>query len=148
MTTFNSRRRARQVLVTMLGAAVALFATASVAFAEVIDSGHTVTTNITTNPCGLSDGPIVLTTDSHWETRLQADGTVITHFQNHSEGVSANGTKYIANRQSTTTTSAGSTSAEAEVEIRRISAGSGQIALITIIGTFPGQLTTTVRCVG
>src|SRR5438045_4558933 len=148
MTTFNSRRGARQVLVTVLGAAVALFATASVAFAEVIDSGHTVTTNITTNPCGLSDGPIVLTTDSHWETRLQPDGTVITHFQNHSEGVSANGTKYIANRQATVTTAAGSTINVVDVEIRRISAGPGPNAVITVTGTIPGSLITTVRSQG
>ena len=90
-------------------AALTLLATQSTALADVIDSGHTVTSNVVANPCDTADGPITLTTDTRWETRLQPDGTVISHFLNHSEGVSANGTKYIANRQATVTTAAGST---------------------------------------
>jgi hypothetical protein len=81
-------------------------------------------------------------------TRLQPDGTVIGHFHNHSEGVSATGTKYIANRQATTTTPAGSSTAEVDVVIRRISAGPGSNAVITVTGTVPGPLITTIRCVG
>ena len=141
-------RFARRIFATMLATALLALATAAVASAEVIDSGRLVSTNVVTNPCDPGDGLIVLTTDTRWETRLQPDGTLITHFVNHSEGVSANGTKYIANRQATTTTPAGSTTAEVEVEIRRISAGPGPNAMITITGTVGGSLTTTVRCVG
>jgi len=129
-------------------AALTLLATQSTALADVIDSGHTVTTNVVTNPCDTADGPITLTTDTRWETRLQPDGTVISHFLNHSEGVSANGTKYIANRQATVTTAAGSTINVVDVEIRRISAGPGPNAVITVTGTIPGSLITTVRCEG
>jgi hypothetical protein len=129
-------------------AALTLLATQSTAFADVIDSGHTVTTNVVTNPCDPADGPITITTDTRWETRLQPDGTVISHFLNHSEGVSANGTKYIANRQATTVTPAGSTVGQVQVEIRRISAGPGDNAMITVTGTVPGSLTTTIRCIG
>ena len=148
MATLNSRQAARQLLVTMLGVALALLAMASIASAEVIDSGHTVTTNVVINPCDPGDGSITITTDTRWETRLQPDGTVISHFVNHSEGVSANGTRYIANRQATTVTPAGSTTAQVEVEIRRISAGPGDNAVITVTGRVPGPLTTTIRCVG
>lgn len=129
-------------------AALVVLATQSSALADVIDSGHTVTTNVVTNPCDTADGLITITTDTRWETRLQPDGTVISHFLNHSEGVSVNGTKYIANRQATTVTPAGSTTAQVEVEIRRISAGPGDNAVIMVTGTLPGPLTTTVRCVG
>ncbi len=129
-------------------AALTLLATRSTALADVIDSGHTVTTNVVANPCDTADGPITITTDTRWETRLQPDGTVISHFLNHSEGVSANGTKYIANRQATTTTAAGSTITVVDVEIRRVSAGPGPNAMITVTGTIPGSLITTVRCVG
>ena len=139
---------ARRCITTMFATALLAFATAAVADAEVIDSGHVVSTNAVTNPCDLGDGLIVLTTDTRWETRLQPDGTLITHFVNHSSGVSANGTKYIANRQSTGTTPAGSTAVEVEVEIVRISAGAGPNAMITITGTVGGPLTTTLRCVG
>jgi hypothetical protein len=132
----------------MLTIGTLILGTSSVALAEVIDSGHTITTNVVTNPCDAGDGLIVITTDTRWETRLQPDGTVISHFLNHSEGVSANGTKYIANRQATTVTPAGSTTAQVEVEIRRISAGPGDNAVITVTGTVPGSLTTTIRCVG
>jgi hypothetical protein len=129
-------------------AALTLLAMHSTALADVIDSGHTVTTNVVTNPCDTADGLITITTDTRWETRLQPDGTVISHFLNHSEGVSANGTKYIANRQATTTTAAGSTISVVDVEIRRVSAGPGPNAVITVTGTIPGSLATTVRCVG
>ncbi len=134
--------------ISIVVAALTLLATPSVALAEVIDIGHTVTTNVVINPCDAADGPITITTDTRWETRLQPDGTLVSHFLNHSEGVSANGTMYIANRQATTTTPAGSTTATVEVEIRRVSAGPGQNAIITVTGTIPGTLTTTVRCVG
>ncbi len=129
-------------------AAFTLLATHSTALAEVIDSGHTTTTNIVTNPCDTADGPITITTDTRWETRLQPDGTVVSHFHNHSEGVSANGTKYIANRQAINVTPVGSTSAEVEVVIRRISAGPGDNAEIRVTGTVPGPLTTTITCGG
>lgn len=115
--------------------ALTLLPTASAAFADVVDSGHTVTTNVVTNPCDPGDGLITITTDTRWETRLQPDGALISHFLNHSEGVSANGTKYIANRQATTVTPAGSTTAQVEVEIRRISAGSGP----TVSSQAPGR---------
>ncbi|HEV8535218.1 MAG TPA: hypothetical protein VGR87_05780 [Candidatus Limnocylindria bacterium] len=132
----------------MLATTLAVLATASVASADVVDSGHTVTSNVVTNPCDPGDGDILLTTDTRWVIRLQPDGTVVGHFHNHSVGVSANGTKYIANRQATTTAPAGSTVVEVEVEIRRISAGSGPNAVITVTGTVPGSLNTTIRCVG
>ena len=138
----------RRSVVTLLGVALALVATASSASAEVVDSGHTVTTNVVVNACDPADGLITITTDSHWETRLQPDGTLVSHFVNHSEGMSANGTKYIANRQATTVTPASSTTAQVEVEIRRISAGPGDNVVISITGTFPGTLTTTVSCTG
>jgi hypothetical protein len=141
-------RAARLIIGTVLATFLAVFATASVAHAEVIDSGHTVMTNAVTNPCDPSDGVIVITTDTRWVTRLQPDGTGVAHFHNHSEGVSANGTKYIANRQAINTTADGSTTAQVEVEIRRISAGPGDNAVITVTGTVPGPLTTTVRCIG
>ena len=141
-------RHARQIQVTLVGVTVALFAMGSAVSADVIDSGHTVTTNVITNPCDPADGLITITTDTRWETRLQPDGTVVSHFVNHSEGVSANGTKYIANRQATNTTPAGSTTVAVDVEIRRISAGPGDNAVITITGTIPGTLTTTVTCSG
>jgi hypothetical protein len=148
MTIHAALRVARRFFTTMFAAALLAFATAAVADAEVIDSGHVVSTNVVTNPCDLGDGLIVLTTDSRWETRLQPDGTLITHFVNQSEGVSANGTRYVANRQATSTTPAGSTAVEVEVEIVRVSAGPGPNAIITITGTLGGPLTTTVRCVG
>ncbi len=148
MRDLIGRRARRRVLITMLGVAVALFARTPVALAGVIDSGHTITTNVATNPCDPADGPIVLTTDTRWETRLQPDGSLITHFVNHSEGTSANGTKYIANRQAVVTTPAGSTAQEVEVEIRRVSAGPHPNAIITFTGTIPGTLTMTLRCVG
>ena len=129
-------------------AALFVLASPSVALADVVEVGHTVTTNVVTNPCDPSDGLIVITTDTRWETRLQPDGSVISHFLNHSEGVSANGTKYVANRQATTETPAGSTTAEVQVEIRRISAGPGANAVIMVTGTVPGSLTTTTRCIG
>ena len=130
--------------------AVAFFTLAapSVALADVVEIGHTTMTNIVVNPCDPSDGRITITTETRWETRLQPDGTTISHFLNHSEGVSANGTRYIANRQAVTVTPEGSTTAQVEVEIRRISAGPGDNAIITITGTAPGPLTTTFRCVG
>ena len=131
-----------------IAAAFFLLAAPSAAFADVVEIGHTVTTNVVTNPCDAADGPITITTDTRWETRIQPDGTVISHFLNHSEGVSANGTKYIANRQATIVTPAGSTTAQVEVEIRRISAGPGDNAVIMVTGTIPGTLTTTVRCNG
>jgi hypothetical protein len=134
--------------ISIVVAALTVLATPSVALADVIDSGHTVMTNVVTNPCDTADGPITITTDTRWETRLQPDGTVISHFLNHSEGTSANGTKYIANRQAVVTTPAGSTTASVEIEIRRLSAGPGPNAIITITGTIPGTLTTTVRCEG
>ncbi len=148
MTIPGVPRFARRLFTTIFATALLAFATTAVADAEVIDSGHIVSTNVVTNPCDPGDGLIVLTTDTRWETRLQPDGTVITHFVNHSEGLSANGTKYIANRQSTGTTPSGSTATQVEVEIRRISAGPGPNATITITGTIGGALTTTVRCVG
>jgi len=148
MTIPGVPRFARRLFTTMFAAALLALATTAVADAEVIDSGHVVATNVVTNPCDPGDGLIVLTTDTRWETRLQPDGTLITHFVNHSEGLSANGTKYIANRQATGTTPAGSSATEVEVEIRRISAGPGPNAIITITGTIGGPLTTTVRCVG
>jgi hypothetical protein len=142
------RLAARHAPGTMLAIIVLTFGVSTAAYAEVIDSGHTVTTNVVTNPCDAADGLIVITTDTLWVTRLQPDGTVVSHFHNHSEGVSANGTKYIANRQATTTTAADSTTAQVEVEIRRISAGPGDNAVFTVTGAVPGTLTTTVRCVG
>jgi hypothetical protein len=129
-------------------AALVLLAMPGVALAEVIDSGHTVTTNVVTNPCDPADGLITITTDTRWETRLQPDGTVVSQFSNHSEGVSANGTKYIANRQAINVTPAGSTTVEVEVVIRRISAGPGDNAVIMVTGTLPGALTTTTTCRG
>jgi hypothetical protein len=137
-----------RILGTMLTTTLAVLASASVASAEVIDSGHTVMTNMNTNPCDPDDGVIVITTDTRWVTRLQPDGTVIGHFHNHSEGLSSNGTKYIANRQATTTTPDDSTTAQVDVVIRRISAGPGLNAEIRVTGTVPGPLTTTIRCVG
>lgn len=148
MKTTQMRRAGRQALGQMLACVILLLGLSSVANADVIDSGHTVTTNVVTNACDPGDGLITITTDTRWETRLQPDGTLIGHFLNHSEGVSANGTKYIANRQATTMTPAGSTIAQVEVEIRRISAGPGPNAVITVTGTVPGSLTTTIRCVG
>jgi len=148
MTIPGVPRLARRIFATMLATALLAVATTAVADAEVIDSGHVVSTNVVTNPCDPADGLIVLTTDSRWETRLQPDGTLITHFVNHSSGVSANGTEYIANRQATSTTPAGSTAVEVEVEIVRIGAGPGPNAMITVTGTLGGTLTTTVRCVG
>jgi|SRR5713101_2356590 len=148
MTLSRVSRSARRVFATILVAAVGVLAAGSFAQAEVTETGHTVTTNFVMNPCDPGDGLIVITTDTRWETRLQPDGSQISHFLNHSEGVSANGTIYIANRQATTVTAAGSTTAQVEVEIRRISAGPGPNALITVTGTIPGPLTTTVRCVG
>lgn len=138
----------RRSVVTFLGVALALVAAASSASAEVVDSGHTVTTNVVVNACDPADGLITITTDTRWETRLQPDGTLVSHFVNHSEGISANGTKYIANRQATTVTPAGSTTAQVEVEIRRISAGPGDNVVIRITGTIPGTLTTNVSCSG
>jgi len=148
MMKLNSRRTGRGIAGMLAAIALTLLLSASVASAEVIDRGHTVTTNVATNPCDPADGPIVLTTDTRWETRLQPDGSVITHFDNHSDGVSANGTKYIANRQAIITTPAGSTTQEVEVEIRRVSAGPGPNAVITFSGSLPGTLTMTLRCVG
>ena len=148
MTIPGVRRFAQRSFTTMFATTLLAFATTAVADAEVIDSGHVVSTNVVTNPCDPGDGLIVLTTDTRWETRLQPDGTLITHFVNHSSGVSANGTKYIANRQATGTTPAGSTVVDVEVEIVRVSAGPGPNAMITVTGTLGGTLTTTVRCVG
>jgi hypothetical protein len=148
MTIPGVPRLARRVLTAMFATALVAFATANVADAEVIDIGHVVSTSVVTNPCDPGDGLIVLTTDTRWETRLQPDGTLITHFVNHSSGVSSNGTEYIANRQATTTIAMGSTAVDVEVEILRISAGPGPNAMITITGTLGGPLTTTVRCVG
>lgn len=148
MTIASWPRLARRTLGTMLATMLAVLASAAVASAEVVDSGHTITTNVVTNPCDPDDGEILLTTDTRWVTRLQPDGTLIGHFHNHSVGVSSNGTKYIANRQATTVAPAGSTVVEVNVEILRISAGSRPNAMFTITGTVPGTLTTTIRCLG
>lgn len=137
-----------RTLLISITAALFLLAIPSLALADVVQIGHTVTTNVVTNPCDAADGLITITTDTRWETRLQPDGTVVSHFLNHSEGVSANGTKYVANRQAINVTPAGSTTVQVEVEIRRISAGPGDNAVITVTGTLPGTLTTTVRCTG
>jgi hypothetical protein len=148
MTTTQIRRAGRQGFGTIVAFVTLLLGLSSIAYAEVIDSGHTITMNVVTNPCDPADGLIVITTDTRWVTRLQPDGTVVAHFHNHSEGVSANGTTYVANRQAITTTSPGSPTAVVEVEIRRISAGPGDNAVITITGSIPGTLSTTIRCVG
>jgi hypothetical protein len=148
MKTRRIRRAARRGFGTAFAIVTVLLGMSSVAYGDVIDSGHTVTTNVVTNPCDPADGLIVITTDTRWVTRLQADGTVVAHFHNHSEGVAANGTRYIANRQAATMTAPGSTTAVVEVEIRRISTGPGDNAVITVTGTVPGSLTTTTRCIG
>ena len=43
----------------MLAILTLILGTSSVAYADVIDSGHTVTTNVVTNPCDSADGLIV-----------------------------------------------------------------------------------------
>jgi hypothetical protein len=148
MKTTRIRQAARRGLGTTFAIVTVLLGMSAVAYGNVIDGGHTVTTNVVTNPCDPGDGPIVITTDTRWVTRLQADGTVVAQFHNHSEGVAANGTRYIANRQATTVTPPGSTTAQVEVEIRRISTGPGDNAVIAVTGTVPGSLTTTTRCIG
>jgi hypothetical protein len=148
MSKLGLLRITRRVGVVMLATSLALLATGSAASADVVIIGHTISTGVVTNPCDTADGPITVTTDTRWETRLQPDGTLITHFVNHSSGISASGTEYIANRQATNVTPAGSTSVEFNVEIRRISEGPGQNALITISGILGGPTTTTVSCVG
>ena len=125
-----------------------LLATAPVASAEVVTVGHTTFTNVVTNPCDPADGPIVLTTDSYFVFKVQPDGSLENHIVFHSQGVSANGTQYVANRVSTQTAPPGSTILEIDVHLVRVSAGPGDNAMITITGTLGGPMTTTVRCVG
>jgi hypothetical protein len=148
MSAHSKTRQVRRFLSITAAAGAILIATTSVAFAEVITVGHTTFTNVVTNPCDLADGPIALTTDSYFVFKAQPDGSFENHIVFHSQGVSGNGTQYVANRVSTQTAEPGSTIFAIDVHLVRISAGPGDNAMITITGPLSGPMTMTVRCVG
>ena len=148
MNTLAANRIHARLSLIFAVVVVVLLASASTARAEVIDVGDMTFTNVVTNSCDPADGPITLTTDSHFVFQLQPDGSRINHITFMSRGVSANGTRYVVNRVSVQTAPPGSTTFEVEAHLVRISNGPGDNALITITGTFPGTLTMTVRCIG
>ena len=123
-----------------------LFGLGSRAAAEVVGNFRTTGTVINANPCAPEDGPIVLTTHLHVVSKVANDGTLFHHVNIHSEGTSANGTKYIANRQNVIYGPL-NTATNFTSRIHRISAGSSDNAYIEITVTL-GGVTTTVNCSG
>jgi hypothetical protein len=94
------------------------------------------------NVCAPTEGPLTFTVTEHRLTRVESDGTVAFHVNAHGTAVTANGTRYEINRTLVSTTTAGVTTTE--IFIRRISHGSGDNAVITVVN----GVVTDQRCLG
>jgi hypothetical protein len=132
--------------IVVLATGSLLFGLGSSAAAEIVGNSRMTSTVITMNPCAPEDGPIVLTTHLHVVSHVANDGTLFHHVNIHSEGVSANGTKYIANRQNVIYGSLDPATSFTS-RIHRISAGSSDNAYVEIMVGSDGT-TTTVKCSG
>lgn len=119
----------------------------SSAAAEVVDNFRTTGTVINTNPCAPEDGPIAITTHLHVVSKVADDGTLFHLVNIHSEGTSANGTKYIAIRHNVIYGPLGANN-NFTSRIHRISAGSSDNAYIEITVTPSGGISQTVTCSG
>jgi hypothetical protein len=120
-----------------------LLALGTSASAEVVSNVRLTGLVFPTNPCAPGDGVITLTTHIHQVVRTSKDGTIFVHTNIHGEGVSTNGTKYIANRQNFVEIGPGP-ALSISFRIHRISAGSGDNAYIEVTTTAPPPSTVTV----
>src|SRR5919197_2684297 len=130
-----------RAMMVVLAAGSLLFGLGSSAAAEVVGNFRSTGTVTNTNPCAPEDGPIVLTTHLHIVSKVENDGTLSHHVNIHSEGTSAIGTKYIANRQNDITGPL-SPATTFTSRIHRISAGPSDNAYIEITVTSSGMTTT------
>jgi hypothetical protein len=135
-------RNSRVVLVALVSVLL-VFANAIVASADVV-SNVRVTIGPFTQPnvCEPTEGPLLFTVTEHRLTRVESDGTVVFHVNAHGTAVTTDGTRYEINRTLVSTTTAGVTTTE--IFIRRISHGSGDNAVITIVN----GVVTDQRCLG
>lgn len=135
--------RLKRSATVVLSTGLLLCALGTSAAAEVVSNFRTTFVVVNTNPCAPGDGPITLTVHRHDVVRIANDGTVFIHRNLHGEGVSANGTKYIANRQEFVENAPGP-AFSATIRIHRISAGSSDNAYIVMTTTAPPPSTVTV----
>jgi hypothetical protein len=136
-------RRIKQGATLVISTILLLSVLGTSAAAEVVSNARATFVVVVTNPCAPEDGPITQTVHQHTLVRIANDGTIFTHQSVHSEGVSANGTKYIANRQNFVENAPGP-AFSATFRIHRISAGSSDNAYIVVTITAPPPSTVTV----
>jgi hypothetical protein len=134
--------QARAILIVLLSALL-LAANAIAVSAEVVSNVRvTIGPFMQPNVCEPTEGPLTFTVTEHRLRQVESDGTVVFHVNAHGTAVTANGTRYEINRTLVSTTTAGVTTTE--IFIRRISHGSGDNAVITIVN----GVVTDQRCLG
>jgi hypothetical protein len=134
--------QARAILIVVLSALL-LAANAIVVSAEVVSNVRvTIGPFMQPNVCAPAEGALTFIVTEHRLTRVESDGTASFHVNAHGTAVTTNGTQYEINRTLFSTTATGVTTTE--VFIRRISHGSGDNAVITMVN----GVVTDQRCLG